>query len=292
MPATLPIIDSHAHFWDVERLDYAWLRAFPAIDRTFLPSDVDRGRHRLDGFVFVQADCADHQAMAEVDWVAGLASSVPVKAIVAHAPLERDTGVGQHLAALARHPLVTGVRRLIQGEPPGFATDASFVERVRSLATHDLTFDICVTHEQLTEAEQLVARCPDVLFILDHLGKPDVAGRRLDPWRAQITALAARPNVMAKLSGLATEADPEHWTSSDVAPFLRHALSEFGPARCLFGGDWPVATLATTYERWVDTVLAATSDLSDAERDQVFAGTARRVYRIDSGAGLTPGAPA
>jgi L-fuconolactonase len=256
------MIDAHIHFWDPRRLHYDWLP--PALDRPFLPPDVG-----AEGFVFVQADCRDDEAWAEVDWVTGLAAEHPILGIVAYAAPELDR--------LAAHPLVVGVRKLLQGEPDAFLASDALAARVDALAEHGLTFDACVTHEQLPFVTRLAARCPDTTIVLDHLGKPDVKHALLDPWRAQLAALAEHPNVVCKLSGLTTEADHERWTAADVRPYLEHALARFGEERCLFGSDWPVATLATSYERWRAVVL----DLLPAA---VLSANAARVYGLRRGA--------
>jgi L-fuconolactonase len=151
---------------------------------------------------------------------------------------------------------------------------------VNELAGLGLTFDACVTHEQLTPVTALATRCPDVTFVLDHLGKPDVAGQRLDPWRADLAALAEEPNVVCKLSGLTTEADHDAWTPEDLRPYLEHALACFGPERCVVGSDWPVATLATSYEGWFEVLLDFLAELEQPEREAVLAGNASRVYGL------------
>jgi L-fuconolactonase len=151
---------------------------------------------------------------------------------------------------------------------------------VALLSELGLVFDACVTHAQLPALTDLVARCDAVTFVLDHLGKPDVAGGRLDPWRADLARLAKLPNVACKLSGLATEADPRGWTPADLRPYLDHALACFGPQRCLVGSDWPVATLATTYDRWFDVVLDCLDDLGFEERRAVLSDNAVRVYGL------------
>jgi L-fuconolactonase len=267
------MIDAHIHFWDPERLHYAWLEEIPALHRPFLPTEVE-----AEGFVFVQADCRDEEAWAEVEWVTELAAQHPILGIVAYAPVH----AGADLAPLAAHPLVVGVRKLLQGEPDALLTSDALIEGVRALAPHALTFDACVTHDQLPHVIRLAERCPEVTIVLDHLGKPDVAHGRLDPWRAHIAALATRPNVVCKLSGLTTEADHAAWTPDDVRPYLRHAIDCFGPERCLFGSDWPVATLATSYERWLDVVLGHLPERTLSEN-------AARVYGLPRGA--TPGQP-
>jgi L-fuconolactonase len=124
------------------------------------------------------------------------------------------------------------------------------------------------------------AHCADVTIVLDHAGKPDVAGGRLEPWRSDLRALAAHPNVVCKLSGLATEDDWAAWTPATVAPYLAHALEVFGPARRLFGSDWPVVTLAGSSEHWTDAVLAVLGSLDAGERQGVLAGNAERVYGL------------
>jgi L-fuconolactonase len=277
------VIDAHVHFWDPSRLHYAWLDATPALRRRFTPEDLDPGRHAVTGFVFVQADCRDEEATAEVEWVSDLARHHPILGIVAHAPLEQGIAVRPTLERLAAHPRVVGVRRLLQGEPEALLRSPGLLAGVRSLAEFGLAFDACVTHEQLPALVALARACPGVTIVLDHLGKPAVAERRLDPWRSDLSALAACPDVVCKLSGLTTEADHAAWQPQDLRPYLDHALAAFGPDRCLVGSDWPVATLATSYERWFDLLDDALCGLDAVERAAVLAGTARRVYRLAGG---------
>ncbi|MGN6672905.1 MAG: amidohydrolase family protein, partial [Thermomicrobiales bacterium] len=121
---------------------------------------------------------------------------------------------------------------------------------------------------------------PNVRFILDHIGKPNIKGHELDPWCEQLRALAALPNVICKVSGLVTEADHEYWTPDDLAPYVAHVLDCFGEDRVAFGGDWPVARQATTYPRWVETLDALTAGLSPAAKRKLWADNARRFYRL------------
>ncbi|HEV2634650.1 MAG TPA: amidohydrolase family protein [Actinocrinis sp.] len=277
-------IDSHMHFWDPERLDYGWLESEPALNRAFGPDLPDSGRHLISGVVFVEAGRRSEQSLAEVEWVDSLAKTRPgLLGIVAHVPVEDAAERGELLAALRARPLVVGVRRNIQDEAPGFALAGDFVRGVRALAEYGLVFDLCVRHWQLPEVAGLVALVPQVTFVLDHLGKPPVATGRRAQWRDDLERIAAQPNVACKLSGLTTEADHENWHEGEVLPYLRDALMVFGADRCMFGGDWPVATLATTYERWVDVVAASLAALSATDQEAVMAGTARRIYRLGGG---------
>jgi L-fuconolactonase len=280
------VVDSHVHFWDRGRLRYEWLEdAGPALGRDFLPHDLlpdlaSLTRVRPAGLVFVQADCAAEQSVAEVEWVHELArAGAPLLAVVAHAALENGPGSEPELEHLVETaPLVSGVRRLLQDEPPGFVTDPSLVAGVRLLGQHGLAMDLCVRQHQLDEVVDLVDRCPDVLFVLDHLGKPRVTTEDFAPWAAVMTRLADRPNVRCKLSGLMSEAPPELRTQSALRPWLEHALTAFGPRRCMFGSDWPVLATVATYHQWCDIVLDTVAGLSEEELRWVLSGTATATY--------------
>ena len=118
------------------------------------------------------------------------------------------------------------------------------------------------------------------LHVLDHHGKPNVRAGQLEPWRDQITELAELPNVVCKVSGLVTEADHAHWTVADLKPYVLHVLDAFGEDRVLFGGDWPVVTMAASYGQWVTSLDQLTSHLSSSARRKLWADNARRVYRL------------
>jgi L-fuconolactonase len=176
--------------------------------------------------------------------------------------------------------MVKGVRRLLQDEPAAFVVEPNFVRGVQSLADFDLSFDICIRHHQLEATIELVKQCPQVRFVLDHFGKPDIKAHLMEPWTTNLAQLAALPNVCCKLSGLVTEADWQHWTAADLQPYIDHALAVFGPERLLFGGDWPVSELAADYGRWVQTAVAALDNLNETEKDRIFYTNARDFYRL------------
>jgi L-fuconolactonase len=274
------ILDAHVHFWDPGSRRYPWLDGEPSLLRRFGPEDYDSGAHTVSGMIFVQADCEADEALDEARWGAKLAAVDPrVVGIVAYAPLHLGAGARLAVAAAAAQPRVVGVRRLLQDEPAPVLRDPALAEGVRLLADHGLPFDLCVRHHQLRAATALVAACPDVTFVLDHLGKPPVAAGEIASWRDDLTRLSKSGSVFCKLSGLATEAAPD-WRGRDVRPYLDVALDLFGPQRCMLGSDWPVSTLATTVERWFDVVLDAVAGLSHAEREALRHGTASSVYDV------------
>jgi L-fuconolactonase len=175
-----------------------------------------------------------------------------LRGIVAWAPLEHGEIVRSYLAALKEiSPLIKGVRRIAQGESDAqFSTRPSFIKGVQLLAEFGFSCDLCIKHTQLSSTIELVRQCPKVNFMLDHIAKPNIKEHVLEPWRAQLKELAALPNVVCKMSGIVTEADPQ-WTPADLKPYVDHVLECFGEDRVAFGGDWPVALLGSKYDRWV-----------------------------------------
>lgn len=279
----MQIVDAHVHFWQPDQLHYSWLDDLPVLNNPFLPEHLPKGGENwsLDGLVFVQADCIPAQGLAEAQWVAQLADDDPrIGGIVAFAPLEHGEGVRPLLEQLRAIPLVKGIRRLIQSEAAGFAMQPGFVVGVGVLAQYDFSFDLCVKHHQLAEVISLVRECPDIRFVLDHVGKPDIANGELDPWRANIQVLAAYPNVWCKLSGMITEADHQRWRHSDLQPYIDHVLATFGVTRLMFGSDAPVLHLAATYQGWIETALHCLRQLSPDDQRQVFSENAKTFYRI------------
>jgi predicted TIM-barrel fold metal-dependent hydrolase len=151
---------------------------------------------------------------------------------------------------------------------------------VAALSGYGLSFDICVLARQIPIAIKLVSKCPDVVFILDHCGVPQVKEKNLDPWRTHITEIARFPNVSCKISGLVAYADPQKWTAEDLRPFVEHAIASFGWDSVLFGSDWPVCTLSASYRQWVDALLAITREAGEANQRKLFYDNAARVYRL------------
>ena len=279
-----PIIDSHVHLYDIARLRYPWLDAVPPLNRTALPADFDaaRGDVQVDRIVFAEVAVAPGQHLAEAAFVQELADADPrIAAMIAHAPVEKGAAVEDDLATLARFPTLRGIRRLIETErDPGICLEPGFIEGVQRVGRHGLSFDICVKHWALTYALALARRCPEVQFVLDHIGKPDIRHGLREPWRAQIAELAHLPNVAVKLSGVVTEADHAHWHEAQLVPYVAHVIECFGFDRVMYGSDWTVAELTHRYPDWVAILDRIVAGASEAERRALYRGTAARVYRL------------
>ena len=279
-----PIIDTHLHVWDPGKLDYPWLADIPLLNRPFLIDEYKKacGSVSVEMMVFVQAEADFAAYREEVEWVTSVAVDEPrIKGIVAWAPLEKGDAADPELAALSKFPLVKGIRRIIQFEEDiEFCLRPDFLLGVRLLPRHGLTFDICINHTQMANTIRMVEQCPEVNFILDHIGKPDIKNQLLEPWKCELRTLSGFPNVWCKMSGLATEADMEGWTQDDLKPFIDHVLECFGFDRTMYGGDWPVATQATEYPRWVETLAWAVGDCSDQDLKKLFYENAVGFYRL------------
>jgi L-fuconolactonase len=279
-----PVVDAHVHFWDPSELEYPWLEALPSLRRAFLPRDYAAATGDVHGtVVFVEANCRPEDARREVRFVERLAQRAGgprIGGIIAYADLTDRETLNQALDALAGSPLVKGVRHNIQGQPAGFALQPAFVAGVREVGHRGLTFDLCVTHDQLDEVGDLVGRCPDTHFVLDHGAKPPIRARRLEPWQEGLARLGAHEHVCCKLSGLLTEAGPGGRGDAQLLPYAAAVVACFGTERVMYGSDWPVLTLAGRYRDWYDFTARFTAEWTAAERNDFYAENAVRVYGL------------
>jgi L-fuconolactonase len=283
----LTFVDAHVHFWDRARLPYPWLAEVPEIAGAHTPLELanEAGVHLPTEIVFVESAVDPARALEEVRWAEDLAARHPrIAAIVAQVAVDRGAETEAALAALAGQARVRGVRHIIEKHPePDYGARPAFVAGVQRVGERGWTFDLCLKPAQLPACIALVRACPGTSFVLDHAGKPDIRGGVLEPWRRDIAELARLPNVVCKLSGLVTEADPATWTPAALRPYVDHLLSCFGPARLVFGSDWPVVNLAADYRRWLETALELLGSLSAGERAAVLSDNARRIYRLKMG---------
>jgi L-fuconolactonase len=279
-----PIVDTHLHLWNPTYLRYPWLDSNALLNKPYLLDDYRAacGPVQVEQMVFLQCECVFAQLMDVANWVTSLAQSDPrIRGIVPWAPLEKGDAARSDLVQLAANPLVKGIRRIIQFEPDQeFCLRPDFVKGVQALPDFGLHFEICISHGQMANTIKLVQQCPNVQFILDHIGKPDIKNHLYEPWQQELKILAGFPNVWCKMSGLVTEADHQRWTKEDLKPYIDHVLECFGFGRTMYGGDWPVAYQATEYPRWVETLEWAIGGCSETELKQLFHDTAVAFYRL------------
>jgi L-fuconolactonase len=273
-------IDAHHHFWRYTRAEYGWIDdAMASIRRDFLPSDLapEIAAAGIDAVVSVQA----RQSLEETEFLLSQARGNPwIAGVVGWVPLTHPQVAGM-LALLAPNPLLKGIRHILQAEPEEYMDRADFNAGLAQLPPLGLAYDILIIHHQLPAAIRLVDRHPNQLFVLDHMAKPPIRAAATQPWASHVAELARRPNVICKLSGVVTEADYEIWTYESILPYLETTLAAFGPDRLMFGSDWPVCRVATSYEHWVRIVERFAAPLTAAERQALFHDTAVRAYRLE-----------
>lgn len=279
-----PIIDTHLHLWDTTKLRYPWLDDIKALNKTFTLDDYNRacGDIKVEKIVFMQCECLPSQSMKEVEWVTQLSlTDSRIRGIVSRAPLENGEEVRTEIELLKKNSLVKGVRRIIQFEPDlEFCLRPDFIRGVNLLADYDLIFEICISHIHNKNIIKFINKCPDVHMILDHIGKPDIKGKILDPWRDEISEISKFPNVYCKVSSLATEADHINWTINDIRPYMDHLIKCFGFDRLVFATDWPVSSLAASIPVCVNTLTEMLKGSSQSEIEKIFSLNALDFYHI------------
>ena len=279
--STPDVIDAHHHLWTA---DYPWLASKPEFEPIRRDYGVNDLRANLkeagvDRTVLVEAGWGHPSETVEFLHLAGAVDEIA--GVVGHIDL-LDPHLTATLARYGNHPrarFLVGLRDQIQGRPdPDFLAKPEVVAALKTVAETVPTFDLIVRVDQLPAAAKAAAAVPELAFVLDHLGKPQVrdGDAGLKAWREAVAPFAKQPNATAKLSGLVTEADWQRWTSADLRPFVRAALELFGPDRLMFGSDWPVCELAATYSR----VKEALTEVLGRTDPDVFGGTAARTYQL------------
>jgi L-fuconolactonase len=277
------LIDAHHHVWDLRVRDQDWITgaALAPLRRSFLLPDYRAAAPLVTGSILVQT--------------VTVAGETPELLALAASPGSRVAGVvgwtdltapdvAARIASLRGLPgggTLAGLRHQVQSEPdPGWLTRPDVLRGLAAVADAGLVYDLVITAGQLDAAVAAAAAVPRLRFVLDHLAKPPVAAGEISRWAAGLRRLAALPNTAAKLSGLVTEADWRHWQAGDLRPYADVALDAFGPDRLMFGSDWPVCTVAASHAQVLAAARDLTAQLTPAERDAIFSGTAKRIYRL------------
>jgi len=273
------IIDTHLHLIDLDRLHYPWLDGEPKLKRSFSLEEYRAQAEPagIEAMLHMEVDVVETDQDRETEWVTGIGQGI-IGAIAACRP--EYVGFPAQLERLAANPQVRGLRRTFHFTPDALPRQPLLVENIRRLAAYGLTYDLCALPRQLPLMAQLAAQAPDVQFILDHCGVPDVKNRDLDPWRDHIKALAALPNVACKISGVIAYGHPESWTVDDLRPFVDHVVGAFGWDRLVWGSDWPVCTLTADLTRWVEATHRLIAGASEDEQSALFSRNAERLYRL------------
>lgn len=276
-------IDSHQHFWLYEPAAYPWIQpSMEILRRDYLPTDLEPQLvgYDLDGSMVVQAQ----HTMAETRWLLEMASTRPsILGVVGWTPLI-EPAVARTVEQLAAVPALKGLRHILHDEPDDrYMLRDDFNRGLACLSQHDLVYDVVVFARHLPAVLELVDRHPSQRFVVDHLAKPTIRAARFDEeWARNLRRLAERPHVACKLSGLVTEVRDDAWTRDLLRPYVEMVLEAFGADRVLFGSDWPVCLLRSTYSDWLAAVRDLLAALSTSEQQAIMGDNAARVYRLDA----------
>ncbi len=281
-------IDTHQHLLYPDRFDYSWSKGFPTLQGAFQLEDYQASAADCDieGTLFMEVDVDAKQNAREADFFSQLASDPANNILGIIANVRPEEAEFEKQLDQTLHPSLKGIRRVLHTQPDALSQSSSFRENVALLGKHGLSFDLCVSQNQLQVALELVQACPGISFVLDHCGVPDIAKHTStaceswQQWRNGIHALAAQPNVACKLSGITAYATIEQRTVEGLRPYLSEILEAFGSQRIVWGGDWPVCNLADGLRRWCQLTDALLENLSIDEQQNILRHNARKFYRL------------
>lgn len=276
-------IDAHQHFWNLDLVEYPWLGPqHGPIYRTYEPPELEPllKAAGIDQTVVVQAA----NSYADTDYMLQQADRYTwIGAVIGWVPLLRPDEAARALDRYTRHPKFRGIRHLIHDEPdPDWIMQERAIAGLQLLADRDLIYEVvAVFPNHLKHVPTLAERLPNLTLIIDHLAKPPIKDKLMEPWATQLATAARYPNVYAKISGLNTAADPDTWSAADLKPYIDFAIEQFGVDRIIWGSDWPVCELAGDYAKvWAETNRAL-EGRPQMEIDAVLGGTAVRVYNLE-----------
>ena len=275
-------IDAHHHLWTLARGDYGWLTpALAPIHRDFSLSDLapHLAQSRIEGTILVQAAPTEAESM----FMLGIAEAAEVvRGVVGWIDFDADDAAAR-IEVLAAERLLVGLRPMVQDmADDDWLLRPSLAPLLTSMTRHGLVFDALVLPRHLPRLLEVIDRHSDLQFVLDHCAKPHLASGDIAQWKRHIAEIARRPNIVCKLSGLATEARAD-WQIADLRPAVDHVRECFGTQRLLWGSDWPVVNLAGGYDGWLAATEILLAELSPAEKADVFGGNAGRIYLAKRG---------
>lgn len=273
-------IDSHQHFWKYNQREYNWIvDEMKILKRDYLPDELLTELTSLGftGSISVQA----RQSLEETEWLLSLAQENSfIKGVVGWVDL-CSSEVKNQLERFSKYPKLVGVRHVIHDEPDdNFMLRNDFLRGVESLQHYGLTYDILIFPKHLPNAIQLVSRFPQQIFVIDHIAKPLIKDKIIEPWKEQIEAISRYNNVYCKLSGMVTEANIKSWSREDFVSYLDIVFSTFGTNRLMIGSDWPVCKLGGAYSQVMNLVIDYIKTYSDEDIIKILGGNAIKAYNL------------
>lgn len=294
----IPIIDTHQHLWDLRKFTLPWVDGAPAINRSYLQSDYAEATAGLNVVkaVYMEVDVEPSQQVAEALYIIDQCQrpdTPTAGAVISGRPASTDFAA--YIGQFKGNPYIKGVRQVLHGPetPAGYCLQPTFVKNIQLLGELGLSFDLCLRPAELSDAVKLVDQAPGTRFVVDHCGNADPyivadihtasaepAPHTRQQWLDDMQALANRPQVICKISGIIARAMPGQWSAATLAPTVNHCLDVFGPDRVVFGGDWPVCTLGASYREWVTALREIIADRSEQDQRKLLHDNAERFYTL------------
>jgi L-fuconolactonase len=273
-------IDAHQHFWNYDAKRHSWINDdMSEIKNDFLPHHLGivLQENNVSGCVAVQAE----QTEEETSFLLQLASQADfIKGVVGWVDL-LDNEIEERLHYYKQFKLLKGFRHILQTEIPEFMLQPEFLYGISKLQQYNFTYDILIFPHQLKSALQLVKQFPEQKFVIDHLAKPYIKTKEIKQWEHDIKLSSEHHNVFCKISGMVTEADWKNWTAPDLKPYLDVIVNVFGVNRIMFGSDWPVCLVASSYQKWIETLKEYFYTFTEEEQSKIFGLNAQQFYHLN-----------
>lgn len=275
-----PVIDSHHHFWDLDKFEYKWIPPPPnVLQHTYLPEDFAPLLEKtgVNRTVLVQA----HQSVEEANFLLDIADATDfVAGVVAWVDLT-SPDVGSVLDELMKRPKLVSIRHQVEDDPDvAWLSRESSIRGLREVAARGIRYDLLVKPPHLKYVPPLAGKIPDLKLVVNHIAKPLIAQGIKEPWASEIAEIAAIPGIYCKVSGIVTEANHSTWTVEDLKPYVAHIAEQFGLDRLMWGSDWPVCLLASTYEGVFNTYQEAIGPISQEEKAKLMGKNAADFYGL------------
>jgi len=275
-------VDAHQHYWDVSRADYGWQRqGLPSLDRDYLPDELEP--QLLDVGITSTILVQVLNSLDETTWMLRLAGSRPgVAGVVGWVDLvQAPEQIKDDLERLRTNRRFVGIRHLVHEEPDDdWLVREDVLRGLAVVADLGLPFDLLLRPQHLSHIPRLSSRVPALRMVIDHIAKPSIRDRVIEPWASEIAVAAENPNVWCKLSGMITEARHDSWVAEDLAPYVDVALRAFGVERLMFGSDWPVCTLAGSYRQVFEALTIVLGQSDRPVNEHVFGASAATFYGL------------
>ena len=272
-------VDTHQHFWEINRFDYDWMPKNSPLKEDMIPNTLKKltETSNVNYTVTVQA----HQSIEETKWLLELANKNEfISGIVGWVDLT-DPKIGKVLDYLQKDPYFKGVRHLWHDEKDEkWILNSGVINGLKELSKRNLTFDFLARPNHIKYIPQVFDLVPNLKGVIDHIAKPEIANKKIEPWLSDLRKVANIESIFIKLSGMVTEADLTKWTIDDLRPYAHHVLSMFGYDRIMIGSDWPVCTLAADYEKVIETARNLIGNLDLNSKKKILGETAKKFYDL------------